>query len=58
MPTRTETNFQLLGHEQELRQTILPTFEDVLKCYILIQHNTKQERDGQQSSIAENLIAK
>jgi len=32
MPTtRTKTIFQLLGNEQELRLTALPTFEDVVK---------------------------
>ena len=27
MPGRYKTNFQLLGYEQELCQTILPTFD-------------------------------
>ena len=43
MPTRIKRSFQLLGYEQELRQSALPTFEDVVKSYLLVQHNTKQE---------------
>ena len=31
MPTRAKTSFKLLDCEQELRQTALPTFEDVVK---------------------------
>ena len=44
MPTHTKTSFPLFGYEQELRQTVLPTFEDVVKSHPLVQHNTKQER--------------
>ena len=47
MPTRAKTSFQLLDCEQELRQTALPTFEDVVKSYLLAQHNIKQERGDQ-----------
>ena len=44
MPTtRTKTSFQLLGYEQELRQTALPTFKDVVKSYLLVKRNTIQE---------------
>jgi len=34
MPTRTKTSASLFGYEQELRQTILPTFEDAVKSYL------------------------
>ena len=37
--------------------TVLPTFEDVLKSHLLVQHNTKQESGDQQPSIAETFIA-
>jgi len=53
MSTRTKTNFPLFDYGQELRQTVLPTFEDVVKYYLLVQHNIKQERKGQQPPIAE-----
>ena len=54
--TRTRTSFPLFGYEQEFRQTVLPTFQDVVKSYLLAQHNTKQKRADQQSSIAEKSI--
>ena len=57
IPTRAKTSFQLLDCEQELRQTALSTFEDVVKSYLLVQHNIKQERGDQQLSIAEKLTA-
>ena len=45
MPTTcTKTSFQLLGCEQELRQTALPTVEDVVKAYLLVKRNTIQDR--------------
>jgi len=53
MPTRTKTSFPLFGYEQELGQTVLPTFEDVVKSYLLVQHNTKREPADQQPPIAE-----
>jgi len=56
MPTRTKTSFPLFYYEQELRQTVLPTFEDVMKSYLLVQHNTKHEREYQQPSMAEKSI--
>jgi len=40
------------GYAQELGQTVLSTFEDVVKSYLIVQHNTKQERADQQPSIA------
>ena len=44
MPTtRTNTIFQLLGYEQELRLTALPTFEDVVKSCLRVKHNTTEE---------------
>ena|SRR6218665_524775 len=30
--------------EQKLRQTVLLTFENIVKSYLLVQHDTKQER--------------
>jgi len=56
MPTSIKTSFSLFGYEQELRQTVLPTLEDVVKFYLLVQHNTKQERADQQPSIAEKSV--
>jgi len=55
--TCTKTSFPLFGHEQELRKTVLGTFEDAVKSYLLVQNNTKQERGDQQSSIAKKSIA-
>ena len=57
MPTRTKTSLLLFGYEHELRLTALPTFEDVVKSYILLQHNAKLERGDHQPLIAEMLIA-
>jgi len=57
MATRTKTRFPLFGYEQELRQTVLPTFEDIMKSYLLVQHNTKQDRGDQQPLIAEKSVA-
>ncbi len=53
----TKRSYPLFGHEQELRQTVLETFEDAVKSYLLVQNNTKQERGDQQPSIAEKSIA-
>jgi len=55
MPTHTKTNFPLYGYEQYWCQSVLPTFEDVVKSYP--QYSTKEERGDQQPSIAEKLIA-
>ena len=44
MPTSIKTSFSLFGYEQELRQTVLPTLEDVVKFYLLVKRNTKQQR--------------
>jgi len=49
--SRIKTCFQLLGYKHELRQAALPTFEDVVKPCLFVQHNTKQERGDQQPSI-------
>ena len=49
LPNCTKTSFQLLAYEKELSHTVLPTFEDDVKFYLLVPHNTKQE-------IAEKLI--
>ena len=40
-----------------MRQTVLETFEDAVKSYLLVQNNTKQERGDKQPSIAEKSIA-
>jgi len=40
-----------------LRQTVLETFEDAVKSYLLVQNNTKQELGDKQPSIAEKSIA-
>ena len=57
MPTRVlKQSYTLFGHEQELRQTVLETFEDTVKSY-LVQNNTKQELGDKQPSIAEKSIA-
>jgi len=53
MSTRTKTNFPLFGHGRELCHTVLPTTEDVVRYYLLLQHNTIEERKGQQPSISE-----
>src|SRR6218665_4188727 len=55
--TCTKTSFPLFDYEQELRQTILPTFKEAVKSYLLVQYNTKQERGEQQPSIAEKSIS-
>ena len=57
MATSNKTGFPLFGYEQELRQTILRTFEDFVKCCLLVQYNTTQEREDQQSLIADKSIA-
>jgi len=44
MPTRTKASLLFFGYEQELRRTVPPTLEDVLKSYCLVQHTTKQEQ--------------
>jgi len=57
MPTRkTKTSFPLFGYENNLGQTVLPTFEYGVKSYLLVQHNTKQEPADQQPSIAEKSV--
>ena len=53
MSTRTKTNFPLFGHGRELCHTVLPTTEDVVRYYLLLQHNTIEERKGQQPSISD-----
>src|SRR6218665_372489 len=55
--TCTKISYPLFGQEQELRQTVLETFEDAVKSYLLVQNNTKQERGDKQPSIAEKSIA-
>jgi hypothetical protein len=52
-PSCATTHFPLFGHGKTLRQNILPTYEDVVKYYLLNQHNIEQERKGQQPSKAE-----
>lgn len=53
IPTRSKTFCSLFGHGKELRQTVLPTYEDLIKHYLLVQSKLKQERAGQQPSISE-----
>jgi len=45
------------GYGQELRQIVLPTFKVVVKSYLLVQHNTKQESGDQQPSVSEMPLA-
>jgi len=51
--TRANTSFPVIGHGQELCETVLPTYEDVLKYYLLLQNKIESERGGKHPSISE-----
>ena len=51
--TRSKTCDPVFGHGQELVETALPTYEDVMKFYLLVQKKTENERTGQHPSISE-----
>src|SRR5271163_2329726 len=51
--TRANTSFPVTGHGQELCETVLPTYEDVLKYYLLLQNKIERESGGKHPSISE-----
>ncbi len=44
--TRSDTSFPVFGHGKELNETVLPTYEDVMRYYLLLQKNIELERNG------------
>ena len=57
MPTRLLKQATHYLAVSKLRKTVLETFEDTVKSYLLVQNNTKQELGNKQPSIAEKSIA-
>ncbi|CAH0555142.1 unnamed protein product [Brassicogethes aeneus] len=51
--TRSLSNCPIVGAPSELPTTILPTLQDMLKCYLLIRDKLKFERSGKDPSIFE-----
>lgn len=51
--TRAKTPFKVFGHGRELSKTVLPTCEDVMRFYLLLQNKTELERGGQHPSVSE-----
>ena len=51
--TRAKTVCPVFGHGRELLNNVLPTYNDVMRYYLLVQNQLYYDRDGQHPTISE-----
>lgn len=49
--TRSKTDCPIIGAPSELPSNVLPTIEDILKCYLLIRNDLKFQQCGKDPSV-------
>ena len=51
--TRAKTKCPVFGMPQELSDTVLPTYESVMKCYLLVKRDLKSNNNNKDPTVAE-----
>ena len=58
--TRKKTKCPVFGTQQQLSEIVLPTYESVMKYYLLVKHDLKSQQNNKDPSltaIAEHVTA-
>lgn len=58
--TRREVNSVVFGSPEEFCGSVLPTYDEVMKCYLHVKQNLKPSRSSREPTVSEigDIIAK